>query len=58
MPTNYLFCLLALTSLNLVHMYAEDSVPEESCGSTPKPMRVTTRHIEGNGIGYTEAIRR
>ena len=54
MRTNYLFSLLALTSLSLVHLHAEDPAPDEPCGSTPKPMRVTTRHIEGNGIGYNK----
>ncbi|MEI8329115.1 MAG: inverse autotransporter beta domain-containing protein [Chlamydiia bacterium] len=29
-----------------------DSPPDEICGTGPKPMRITTRHIEGNGIGY------
>jgi hypothetical protein len=29
-----------------------DSPSEEICGTAPKPMRITTRHIEGNGIGY------
>ena len=54
MRTNYLFSLLALTSLSLVHLHGEDPAPDEPCGSTPKPMRVTTRHIEGNGIGYNK----
>lgn len=54
MRTNYLFSLLALTSLSLVHLHAEDPAPDEPCGSTPKPMRMTTRHIEGNGIGYNK----
>lgn len=52
MRTNYLLSLLALTSLRVVNLYGVNPSPDEPCGSTPKPMRVVTRHIEGNGIGY------
>ena len=45
------FALVTLTSLSLLHLYAE-TVPEEPAVYAPKPMRLLTRHIEGNGIGY------
>ena len=45
------FALVTLTSLSLLHLYAE-TPPEEPAVYAPKPMRLLTRHIEGNGIGY------
>ncbi|MCX6987770.1 MAG: inverse autotransporter beta domain-containing protein, partial [Chlamydiae bacterium] len=51
MPRSHIYSLLALSSLYLVNLEAETPA-EEICGKAPRPMRITTRHIEGNGIGY------
>ena len=32
----------------------ENSSQEDVCGETKRPMRVTARHIEANGIGYNQ----
>ena len=48
-----LFGSLALTCLMCIGLHADNKTqPSTRCGTSPRPMRVSARHIEANGIGY------
>jgi hypothetical protein len=46
-------CSLFLSGLLFAEIHAEGQ-DEQSCGCGPRPMRVTARHIEANGVGYDQ----
>ncbi len=47
--------LLGLQMLLIFHAGAENHQSDQSCGeSSIRPMRVSVRHIEANGIGYNQ----
>ncbi len=55
MSQKIVFSSLALTCLTLGNLHADSSTDAcPPCGTSPRPMRVTARHIESNGIGYNQ----
>ncbi len=51
MPRNSLCGLIALTSTLYAGLHADQ---DPSCGEGKRPMRITARHIEANGVGYNQ----
>ncbi len=66
MLKRYNFCYFVLISLNFIELHADsasqlnEEILRVDCyldpfySDHPRPMRVTMRHIEGNGIGYNQ----
>ena len=56
MSKKTIFCSIALTCLMSIGLHAVDKKPETppDCGTSPRPMRVTARHMEAKGIGYNQ----
>ncbi len=55
------FCSLVFSSLLALGLHASDVRAKDlsqktppSCGNSPRPMRLTLRHIEGEGVGYNQ----
>ena len=49
------FCSLLGFILNLTQLHAQNSTPPASdCGKRDRPMRITLRHIEADGVAYDQ----
>ena len=49
-----IFPVTVLSTLCVLHLLGQETSSFQDCGTSSRPQRVTVRHIEGKGIGYTQ----